>query len=396
MILAAVLFLIGAFVPKKSIPKTNSTEWEKVKSLFSDLASNDGEDALSFIISILSLIGMLALMTYTAYGMSAFPMGLIKGHSSAKKERMSVQSQRTEVRDRISRIKDKYSGRNMSSRNRERVQDLEESERLMERREQHLTSKETSCLQKCLLIFRPFEVVFGVVFFLVTLLIFVSLLLTNIDKAIPGHSLGYKYGYALPHRTLPNPVDMVLVFCQEVFPLDYIMFSALVVYLVFCSISGVRNIGIWFFWLRMYKIRPRRTRPQGILMMCMILMFIMLAVNIIIYELTPQYSTFGSQQYLQKVNSTIGTNATSSYVLKKCTTESSSDDCVMTRMTLLLTRFFYKMWFFGAAYYWATWAFLGFMLIGFIVAVVKKRKSSIDGEVDEDDFDESDEELIQA
>lgn len=35
------------------------------------------------------------------------------------------------------------------------------------------------------------------------------------------------------------------------------------------------------------------------------------------------------------------------------------ENCTITRMALLLTRFFYKMWFFGAAYYVCTWAFLG-------------------------------------
>ena len=47
----------------------------------------------------------------------------------------------------------------------------------------------------------------------------------------------------------------------------------------------------------MYKIRPRRTRPQALLMLCMLLSFIMLAINIIIYELTPQYTSYGSQHY---------------------------------------------------------------------------------------------------
>ena len=37
-----------------------------------------------------------------------------------------------------------------------------------------------------------------------------------------------------------------------------------------------------------------------------------------------------------------------------------------------------------------------FIVIGFLVALIKKRKSSIDGEVDEDDFDESDEEMLHA
>ena len=50
--------------------------------------------------------------------------------------------------------------------------------------------------------------------------------------------------------------------------------------------------------LQMYKIRPRHTRPQGLLMLCMIMMFIVLAINVVVYELTPQYSSFGSQVYV--------------------------------------------------------------------------------------------------
>ena len=36
------------------------------------------------------------------------------------------------------------------------------------------------------------------------------------------------------------------------------------------------------------------------------------------------------------------------------------------------------------------------VLLGFIIAVVRGRRSSIEGEVDKDDFDESDDELIPA
>ncbi len=36
-----------------------------------------------------------------------------------------------------------------------------------------------------------------------------------------------------------------------------------------------------------------------------------------------------------------------------------ADECEMTRMSMLLTRFFYKIWFFGACYYYASWVFLG-------------------------------------
>ena len=35
-----------------------------------------------------------------------------------------------------------------------------------------------------------------------------------------------------------------------------------------------------------------------------------------------------------------------------------SDACIMTRAAVFLNRFFYKVWFFGACYYWGTWVFL--------------------------------------
>lgn len=389
LILIFVLLLIGALVHTKQIPSknVNSTDWEKLEALF-DMESNWVENSLSLVISILSLMGMLALFSYTAYGMAVLPINLIRGSRNVRTEKLDVQSRRNETKDRIQTIRNKYSGgRNMSRRDASRLSDLEESEALMERQERHLEARDTCC-QKCWIIFRPFAIVFGILLILVAILVFLSLLLTNIDKTM--NSLGPKLGYALPKSTLPNPVDIVLVFCQKVFPLDYILFAALVVYLVISSMAGIRHIGIWFFCLRMYKIRPRRTRPQGILMMCMILMFVQLGINIILYELTPQYSSYGSQHF--HVNGTNTTAATT----EKCSTNQSEDNCMITRMALLLTRFFYKMWFFGAAYYWGTWAFLLFILIGFVVAICKKAKSVIDGEVESDDFDDSDEELIKG
>ncbi|KAK7100447.1 probable lysosomal cobalamin transporter [Littorina saxatilis] len=392
VIIAAVLLLIGAFVPTKSPPSQNSTDWQKIQDLFEGLGSNGGEDAISFVISVLSLFGMLGFVTYTAYGMSALPIELLAGKKSVKKERLAVRSDRESTEGRRQAIRDKYGiGRPASSRDRSRDANLEEEERQLVRRERHLEAEEKSWLRKCLVVLRPLEILFGILSLLLGVLIFISLLMTNIDKAM--HGLGYKMGYALPTRHLPNPIDIVLVYCQKVFPLDYILMTGVIVYFVLCSMTGVRRIGIWFLWIRMYKVRPRRTVPQGLLMFCMILMFLILAVNIIVYELTPQYSSFGSQHYLK--NST-GTGNTTTYSLEPCTTEASTGECTITRMSLLLTRFFYKMWFFGAAYYFLTWGFLGFVLLGFIVAVVRGRRSAIQGEVDSDDFEESDDELIRA
>ncbi|XP_005110319.1 probable lysosomal cobalamin transporter [Aplysia californica] len=392
VLIAATLFLIGAFVPSKSSPNSNSTEWRKIQALFEDMTSNGIEDSLSFVMSVFSLVGMLGILFYTAYGMSAMPMDLIKGKRSVKKERMQTQAQREERQRKREERRERYRNPSkFSRRTRERDQTTAEEDSLLSRRERHLVAAEKSWLRKCRIVFRPFEIILGIIFFLVAMLVFISLLLTNIDKAM--HSLGYKSGYALPERHLPNPVDIVLVFCQKAFPLDYILMVGIIAYFVLCSMSGIKNIGVWFFWIQMYKIRPRRTSPQGLLMFCMILMFIVMAINVLLYELTPQYSSFGSEHY---ANVTFVGNGTIHTTVKQCTTEVSEDFCVVTRMTLLLVRFFYKMWVFGAAYYWLTWVFLGTVLISFLVAVIKKRRSVISGEVDDDDFEESDDEMIRA
>ncbi len=51
---------------------------------------------------------------------------------------------------------------------------------------------------------------------------------------------------------------------QELFPLDYILYSWIFVFLVMCSISGLKNLGIRFLWLTVYKIKPYSTKPQAL------------------------------------------------------------------------------------------------------------------------------------
>ena len=102
---------------------------------------------------------------------------------------------------------------------------------------------------------------FGIFFALLGLLIFVSILLTNIDKAI--HCKDAKSGYVLKNGTLPNPTgllsehydksgvlylidvfitDMLLVYAQVAFPLDYIIYTGIVLFFVISSVFGVKQV----------------------------------------------------------------------------------------------------------------------------------------------------------
>ncbi|NXK19675.1 LMBD1 protein, partial [Arenaria interpres] len=350
-----------------------------------------GLTALSFSISSLTVIGMLAAITYTAYGMSALPLNLIKGTTSATYERLENTEDIEEVEQHLLRIKSKCrDGRPLSSRDRRTMQQLEERLRTLRRRERHLESIEKSWWTKFCEAIRPLKIVWGVFFIIVALLFTVSLFLSNLDKAL--HSAGFDSGFIILGTNLTNPLNMLLPVLQTVFPLDYVLITTIVMYFIFTSMAGIRNMGIWFFWIRLYKIRRGKTQPQALLFLCMILLLIVLHTSYMIYSLAPQYVMYGSQKYLVQ-----GAILAMYNLLRNvfrsllCVNEPIpvAYQCLVTRTYLFL----HKFWFFSAAYYFGNWAFIAVFLIGLIVSCCKGKKSVIEGEVDEDDSDMSDDEL---
>ncbi|NP_001082436.1 lysosomal cobalamin transport escort protein LMBD1 [Xenopus laevis] len=389
VLVCSCLLLIGAFAPLDIPSKANATELDKIKLLFQNLGSSNGLAALSFSISSLTLIGMLAAITYTAYGMSALPLNLIKGKRNAHYERLENSEDIEEVEQQVENIKSKCKdGRPLSSKDRQALYKLQEKLRTLKRKDRHLEHHENNCWTKCCLVMRPFKIVWGILFILVALLFIVSLFLSNLDKAL--HSAGINTGFIIFGTNLTNPLNILLPVLQTVFPLDYIFITTITMYFIFTSMAGIRNMGIWFFWIRLYKIRRRRTRPQALLFLCMILLLIVLHTSYMIYSLAPQYVMYGSQKYLWENNSTQETaiGNSSALVLKDCDASAPEDQCTVTRTYLFL----HKFWFFSSIYYFGNWAFIVVFVIGLIVSCCKGKKSVIEGEVEDDDSDLSDDE----
>jgi len=48
----------------------------------------------------------------------------------------------------------------------------------------------------------------------------------------------------------------------------------------------------------MYRFSRGRTKPQALLMLSSLMMFIVVAINIFVYLLIPQYSIYGDQFYI--------------------------------------------------------------------------------------------------
>uniref|UniRef100_A0AAZ3QQS6 Lysosomal cobalamin transport escort protein LMBD1 n=1 Tax=Oncorhynchus tshawytscha TaxID=74940 RepID=A0AAZ3QQS6_ONCTS len=291
IIVCAALLLIGAFVPLEAPPNQNGTQWEKMQYLFEELGNNHGVPALSFSISSLTLIGMLAVITYTAYGMSVLPLNLIKGTRSVVYERLENTEDIEEVEHQMEKIKAKCEDCPLCVCLQDKLQ--------CELRGRHLEIAESHCCTKVGSALRPLKILLGIFFILFALLFVVALFISNLDKAL--HSAGISSGFMVFGTNLTNPLNELLLTLQPVFPLDYVLITVITMYFVFTSMAGIRNMGIWFFWIRLYKIRPKRTRPQALLFLCMILLLIVLHTSFMIYSLAPQYVMYGSQNYLLQV-----------------------------------------------------------------------------------------------
>ena len=231
----SILIVLGIFLPFNGSPPSNATDWQKFEWFFDELEANKGQDLLLFLLNTLNLIGVVLLILYTGYGLSSLPCGLIRPSQGARTQRTAVENQIAEIENSIAEIEGRYEGGTVPRFEESQLERLEQQRRLLEREHRDLEQRTRSFLSRCQLLMRPFQMVFGVIFSMFGFLIFLSLLLTNVDKAI--NSGGLYTGFTLQNSTLPNPVDLLLVCAQQIFPMDYILYT-LMVSIIICIIQS--------------------------------------------------------------------------------------------------------------------------------------------------------------
>jgi len=274
-------------------------------------------------------------------------------------ERDVVQVSITEIEGQISEISARNSNAStIPSYDQSQVDRLEQQLRLLRREERDIDQRAKSAINRCALLLRPFRMVFGAFFSGIGCLVFLSLLIENLDKAL--RSNGPKSGYAIHNSSIPNPLDLLLVVSSTVFPVDYIVYTGIVLFLVLSSMSGMKAVGIRICWVSVYRIRAWKTHPRGLLLAVLSLMYIILALNVVMFSLVPDYTTFGNQHYAHTStdNKTMVVRCAGTNFLEK------QFECTPSRISVLLLSFHYKAWIFGAAYYWLTWTFLVVIAFG--------------------------------
>eukprot|EP01132_Coremiostelium_polycephalum_P004794 gene4794-5979_t len=368
-----VLLVVGAFVRPGTKPIGN----QNVKDWLNSEILNQGaaESSLLFTIACLTLLGFVVWITYTAYGLSALPIGLIKGKRRLEDDQDHLNKDLRNTKEKSSYYTSRAaSGKTLSAKEESTLSLLKSKERALNKRYDRLDQSNRG-LKKLLVIFRPFAFIFGFIFLLITALLMISIVLSIIDR-ISSSVCGSACGFLTTYPKLKNPIDIILLFLAPYFPVDYFILGAIIFYFYFSTMSGIVRIGIRFLWVHMYEFGRRKTLPQGLLCGTVLLMFSILCLNMQLLTLAPRYSMFGTQVFL---------NATSGETLP-CSIDAPTGLCVMSQIGVLVTRIQLGTSFFGIIYYYATWAFVGAFLLGCIISLVKKRQSNVVEYDSDDDF----------
>lgn len=444
LVVFAILMCIGAFALNSDGSSCNTTNSSsdikddvKCRAIFAEesLSKNGGTNAISFTIGCLAVIGMGYFAFYTALGLVSLPASLWQTQQRTSDLDLNENMSRVRLaRDKQDSLRNKYANKQrgrMTDRDRDQLADQEEEERLLTSAQNEIVANEKTCLFKISRCCAPFGKVFAILFFCVSLFIVIALMLGSIDRLtqIVSQGLNWKTGYSEASPRLINPVDKMLTVFQKAFPVDYITLTLLTFYLVLSTASGIVQMGIRFCFMKVFSVRVGKTVPQGILCLVSVLVFVILALNIVLLTLAPQYTTYGNQQYqiVEKGDTfaawpgTATTLCDSSapenvfYVYNSTTKFLTAQDyslsngiqyacrditihnnitntslslarmgcakvtaCESTRLTALLHAFFYNAWFFGAIYFWTNWIFIVVFFIGIVFFAVRRRSTALE------------------
>lgn len=216
--------------------------------------AEDGERALAFAIGLLMTIGTIIYALYTGAGMALLPVTWIKSAPSISVPTLAATttSDLEHNRERQRQLEGRNEGSQggLNSRDRRELEQLVREERTLVRRER-LVNESNGEGQPALIrawhkvqaVFRPLKLFGGLLLMVVAMVIWVSMLLTCIDK-IKNSVCKSHCGFLLGYANIFNPVNWILLKASEVFPIDYVLFLLLVVFFFGSSVIGIATVGI--------------------------------------------------------------------------------------------------------------------------------------------------------
>jgi LMBR1 domain-containing protein 1 len=147
-------------------------------------------------------VGVFYFMFYTATGLVALPLDMIRSRFK-RDDSDDTEAQLTNIRERQDAIRRKAQtrkkgrgGGSMSTADRRNLERLQHEERVVSQATRRADKLQNGICTKISIIFRPFEFVFGIAFFLLSLFLVATLALSSGDKLlqITQQNLNWKTG----------------------------------------------------------------------------------------------------------------------------------------------------------------------------------------------------------
>lgn len=400
-----ILFLIGFFVPAAGSSGGRHMDLDYFKRL---LAANNGEKALTFGVGLLMTLGTLLYVLYTSAGLALLPVSFIKSAPSISAPQFSATTATAleHNRELQRQLEMRNAGRRegMSPKDRREMDALLREERTLVRRERLAAeargdgrTKIYRAWTKIQTVFRPLKLLGGIFLLLLALFVWVSMLITGIDKA--ANSVCKRHcGYILGHLNVFQPINWIFVQSAKVFPVDYVLMALLVLFFFSSSITGLASIGIRFLWVRIFQIKKGRTAPQALLIATVLLALMILAINYAVaIVVAPQYAIYGTQTFCVNAPRHPGEQPDCREhqdMVRPCSEAFSEpaakDVCTPTVMSTFLNRVTLNWPVFGAVDFWAQFVFLAVFLIVFITSLFRTPRLNLseldeEAEVDEEE-----------
>lgn len=370
-IFGSLLFLFALFVKPNVLPLPIDLEW-----FINLLMESNGAKAFWFVVGFLFIPGMVIFIVYTAPGLSLIPFRLIKGKNEIEIKHDEMNQKLIHVREQQKMIEQKYAGSNaaMSTHDYTLLANFRDEERIVLRLIAEVEEVEHGILQRIFKILRPFETLIGIVLLLLTVLIIASIFITIIDKVIFS-VCGSECGYIIGQSYLFNPIDFVFLQLQKLFPLDFVLMIAIMIYFFLATVMGITRIGVKFLWVTLYRIRRKATAPQGLLITTLFSTLGLLAFTYsITSEIAPSYTHFGSQVYCNYTEGGVRNCTGREDEIFPCDVWAPLEICTPTVTSVLLDRITLNTPFFGLIFYYSQWIFLGAFILGFLVALFRSPK----------------------
>jgi LMBR1 domain-containing protein 1 len=368
-IILVICIFVGLFVSTGGSNGGDNADFRQwVNTLFD--TTNRGERAVLFCLGCLTTLGMVIWITYSAFGMSALPIGLIKGRKSVTDEKDDVQREMNRNLVNASLLEDDELGQARMGRDRD----------VLKARTARLEAKAGACATKCSRCMRPFSILFGILFGLISLFLAVCIILGAVEQILSNYC-GAQCGFILKEPRIKNPIDQLLVILHRVFPLDFALVGFIVLYFFFCTIKGLKRIQIRCFCMKLYNYSRNHTPPQGLILGTFLVMLAILAMNVQLLSLAPQYAYWGGRTFH---------NATEDKTYP-CSIEYAYSDeitqggCQMTQIGRIFTTLKWNFSYFGAAFYFISWGFILTFIIGIFVSVCSSADSNIEHYSDDDE-----------